>query len=50
MAAYAEEEWLDWAHNYRRGATFIPRDPVTAYAEHGWVSWVGIRLILALHP
>ena len=36
----SEDEWWDWAHNARRGATFIPRDPVAAYADHGWVSWV----------
>jgi hypothetical protein len=36
-----EEEWNDWALNSRRGATFIPRDPKAAYAQHGWVCWVG---------
>lgn len=35
----SEEEWRDWACNSRRGATFIPRDPIAAYADRGWVSW-----------
>lgn len=43
LSLRTEEDFHDWARNARRGAVFIPRDPVEAYGEawEGWDDFLG---------
>ena len=46
LALRSQEEYEDWAHNSRRGAVFIPREPEEAYADawRGWDDWLGLTV------